>query len=329
MARIVRFHEKGGPEVLKIEDVEVPPPGPGEVAVAIKALGLNRAEAMFRSGPYSEDPVFPARLGYEAAGVVTALGSGVEGLAPGDAVSVIPPSSITRWGAYGEAGNFPAEFVVKHPPSLSWTEAAAIWMQYVTAYGALVDIANLGKGDVVAITAASSSVGLAAIQIARIVGATPVAITRTSAKKVPLLGAGAAHVIAGTEEDVPARLKDITKGAGVRVVFDPVGGPAFEPLVAAMAPGGILLVYGALSPEPTPFPLFPVLTKHLTLRGYIYKEITSHPARLDKARRFILDGLGAGALKPIIAKTFPLDRIVEAHQYLESNAQFGKIVVMV
>src|SRR5260221_4622018 len=115
----------GGTEVLKVEEVEVLPPGPGEIAVQIKAIGLNRAESMFRSGPYVEEPEFPARLGYEGAGLIAAVGLGVTGFAPRDAVSVIPPLFITRWGSYGEVANFPAEVVVKHPPSFSSTEAAA------------------------------------------------------------------------------------------------------------------------------------------------------------------------------------------------------------
>jgi NADPH2:quinone reductase len=329
MPRIVRFHEKGGPEVLRIEEFEVPPPGPGEVSIAVKALGLNRAEIMFRSGRYVEDPVFPARLGYEAAGIVSALGKGVTGFTTGDAVSVIPPLSITRWGTYGEVATVPAEFVVKHPDSLSWPEAAAVWMQYVTAYGALVELAALRKGDFAVITAASSSVGLAAIQIARMRGATSIATTRTSAKKKALLDFGADHVIASEEEDLAGRLRNITRGAGPRVVFDPVGGPAFVPLTDAMAPGGILIGYGALSREPTPFPLFSVLSKSLTLRGYVYKEVVRDDERREKAKRFILEGLAAGALKPVIAKTFSFDQIVEAHRYLESNEQFGKVVVTI
>lgn len=329
MARIVRIHETGGPEALKIEEVETDPPGSDEVAIQVKALGLNRAEAMFRSGGYLEEANFPARLGYEAAGIVTAVGEGVKAFAAGDAVSVIPPSSISRWGTYGETATIPAEFVVKHPASLSWTEAAAIWMQYLTAYGGLIDIAKIARGDYVVITAASSSVGLAAIQIAKMVGATPVAVTRTSVKKTALLDAGAADVIASEEEDVATRLRDVTKTAGARVVFDPVGGPAFDALTAAMAPGGILLLYGALSSRPTPFPLMTVLSKNLTLRGYRYKEIVREPERLAAAKRFILDGLATDALKPVIAKTFKLDEIVDAHRYLESNRQFGKIVVTV
>jgi NADPH2:quinone reductase len=329
MSRIVRFHEKGGPDVLRIEDVDAPPPGRGEIAVQIKAIGLNRAEAMFRSGPYIEEPTFPARLGYEGAGIVLSVGPNVEGFAPGDTVSVIPPLSITRWGSYGEVATFPAEVVVKHPPSFSWVQAAATWMQYVTGYGALIEIAKLTKDDFVLITAASSSTGLAAIQIARTIGATPIATTRTTAKKTALLDAGAAHVIVTQEENIAARVADITKAAGVRVAFDPVAGPALEQITSAMAGGGIVIEYGALSRGPTPLPLFPVLAKTLTLRGYTYKEIVRDPQRLARARDFILHHLASGALKPIIDKVFPFDQIVEAHRYLESNQQFGKIVVTV
>jgi NADPH:quinone reductase len=329
MSRIIRFHELGGPEVLKIEQVDVPPPGPGEIAVEIKAFGLNRAESMFRSGPYVETPDFPARLGYEGAGVVTALGAGVNDFVPGDAVSVIPPLSITRWGSYGEVANFPAAVAVKHPSSLTWVEASGIWMQYVTAYGALIEIAKLARGDVVIITAASSSVGLAAIQTARAVGAMPIATTRTSAKKSALLDAGAAHVIVTQEEDLATRVGEITKGAGARIAFDPVAGPMLLQLAGAMAPNGIVIEYGALSREPTPLPLFPVLAKNLTLHGYQYKEVVRDQAQLDRAKRFVLDGLASGVLKPIIDRVFAFDQIVEAHHYLESNQQFGKIVVTV
>jgi len=327
MARVVRFHELGGPEVLRIENVDVPGPGRDEVQIRVKALGLNRAEALMRSGAYIERPALPSGLGLEAAGIVETVGEGVEGFAPGSAVSIVPPPSMVRWPAYGELATFPAGLVVKHPPSLSWEAAAAIWMKYVTAYGALIDIAKLRSEDFVVITAASSSVGLAAIQIANMIGATTIAVTRTSGKKQALLEFGASHAIATTEENLETRLKEITGPKGARVVFDPVGGPLFEPLTAAMSRGGLLLEYGGLSPEPTPFPLFTVLKKSLTLRGYLIHEIVGDPARLEAAKAFILGGLMSGSLKPVIAKTFPFDQIVEAHRFLESNEQFGKIVV--
>ncbi|UCI06203.1 zinc-dependent alcohol dehydrogenase family protein [Mesorhizobium sp. B1-1-8] len=329
MARVVRFHRLGGPEVLCIEDVEVPPPVPGEVRISVKALGLNRAEVSFRAGTYIETAQLPSGLGLEAAGVVESLGQGVEGLAVGDAVSIVPPVSMIRWPTHGELVTVPAGLVVRHPPSLSWGAAAALWMKYLTAYGALVDIARLGSGDFVVITAASSSVGLAAIQIANMVGATAVAVTRTSRKRQALHEAGAAHVIAMAEEDLEARLKHIAGRDGVRVVLEAVGGPIFAPLTAAMSRGGILLEYGGLSPEPTPFPLSTVLAKCLTLRGYLVHEITGNPGKLEEARKFILAGLEAGDLRPVIARTFPFEQIADAYRFLESNEQFGKVVVTI
>jgi NADPH:quinone reductase-like Zn-dependent oxidoreductase len=327
MARVVRFHEKGGPEVLKLEQLEVPPPGKGEVQIAVKAIGLNRAESMFRRGQYLEDPKLPARLGYEAAGTVAAVGPDVQGFQVGDVVSVIPGFSLNAYGMYADLANAPAPFVVKHPASLSFEEAAAVWMQYLTAYGALIDIAGLTKGDTLLIPAASSSVGLAAIQIANRVEAVPVALTRGSSKRQALLDSGASHVIATDEQDLVKEVLGLAGGKGARVVFDPVGGPTFSKLVRVTARLGIVFLYGALSTEPTPLPLFDVLGKWVTIRGYVVSEITSDPARLERAKAFVNAGLADGSFKPRIARTFPLEEIVEAHRYLESNQQIGKVVV--
>ncbi len=329
MARAVRFHRIGGPEVLQIDTVDTPEPGAGEIRIRVKALGLNRAESMFRSGAYIEQPTLPSRLGYEAAGIVDAVGRGVKKLSVGDAVSTIPAFSQGRYGVYGDMAVVPARAVAKHPASLSWEEAAAIWMQYLTAYGALVDIAKLGPGDMVLIPAASSSVGIAAIQIANLIGATPIAVTRTDAKRQALLQLGAAHVVATETQDLVEEVKRLSSGKGARVVFDPVGGPTLPQLAAATSTHGILFIYGALSPEPTPLPLFEVLGRSLTIRGYALFEITAHRARLEQGKQFVIDGLAAGKLKIVIAKTFPLADIVDAHRYLESNQQIGKIVVTV
>jgi len=329
MARILRFSELGGPEVLRLDDVAVPAPGAGEVLIRTRALGLNRAEALLRRGRYIEVAELPTGLGLEAAGIVESVGEGVAGLSPGDAVSSIPPRSMLRWPLHGELIRVPAELAVKHPPELGWEGAAALWMAYLTAYGALVDLAGLKAGETVAITAASSSVGLAAIQIANRIGARPVAVTRSDAKRAALIAHGAAAVVLSEGEDFAGRLAAAAGPSGIRVVLDAVGGPSFEPLTGAMAPGGILIEYGGLSPLPTPFPLPAVLGKSLTLRGYLVHEVTLDPAKLAAAKDFILAGVADGAFRPVIAKSFPLDQIVEAHRYLESNEQFGKIVVTV
>ena len=329
MAHIVRFHQTGGPEVLQIREESVAVPAAGEVQIKVHAIGLNRAEAMFRSGQYLEAPQLPARLGYEAAGTIVAIGTGVSGLAVGDAVSTVPSFSMNQYGVYGELANVPASAVAKYPASLTWTEAAAIWMQYLTAYGALVDIADLKLGEYILIPAASSSVGIAAIEIANLLGAIPIALTRFGGKRARLLELGARQVISTEEQDLVAEVNRITTGEGARVVFDPVGGPTIGKLAEATARGGILFQYGALSPEPTPLPLFTLLAKGLTIRGYTLFEITANPQRLEHAKEFIVNGLASGHLKPVVTKTFPLEQIVEAHRYLESNQQIGKIVVTV
>jgi NADPH:quinone reductase-like Zn-dependent oxidoreductase len=329
MARVVRFHRVGGPEVLQVEEVPVPPPGKGEIQIRIKALGLNRAESMFRRGQYLEEPKLPARLGYEAAGTVAAVGPDVRGFQVGDSVSTIPSFSLNQYGLYADLANAPVHAVTHHPASLSWNEAAAVWMQYLTAYGALIDIGKLTKGDTVLIPAASSSVGLAAIQIANRVGAVPLALTRGKSKRQALLEHGAAHVIATDEQDLVEETLTITGGKGARIVFDPVGGPTFAKLAQATARLGILFLYGALSPEPTPLPVLELMGKWVTIRGYVLMEITSDPERLERAKKFVNDGLADGSFRPLIARTFPLDQIVEAHRYLESNQQIGKIVVTV
>lgn len=326
-ARAVRFHQIGGPDVLRIEPLAVRQPGPDEVSIRVKALGLNRAEVLLRTDRYIETPRLPSGLGLEATGIVEAVGSNVRDFAEGDAVSVLPPTSMQEQPTHAEHLVVPQARLVKNPPGQGWSDAAATWMQYLTAYGALVQVAALRAGDFVVITAASSSVGLAAIQIARRVGAVPIAVTRGSAKRDALLQAGAAEVIASDEEDLRARLLEITGKVGARVVFDPVGGPIFEPLIAAMAEGGILIEYGGLSPVPTPFPLFEVLSRSLVLRGYRVYEVLEDPERLQAAKAFIVDGLADGSLRPVIARRFAFEEIVEAYRYLESNQQFGKVVV--
>lgn len=326
MTRVIRFHSLGGPEVLQIDDIAVPPPGAGEVQIKVHALGLNRAEALFRAGRYLEKAELPSKLGYEAAGTLSATGEGVTDFKVGDIVSLIPPPNQGKYGVYGELANVPAFCILKHPSNLSYEEAAASWMQYLTAYGALNQIASMQKGDFVVISAASSSVGLAAIQLTLLSGAIPIALTRTSKKKQALLDAGAAHVIATQEENVTEKLLEITHKKGARIVFDPVGGKTVNALMEGMTNYGIIIIYGALSLEPTPFPLRVALKKGLTMRGYTLWELMSGPHKQEGVD-YIMKGLENGKLKPVISKTFKFEDMVEAHKYLESNAQFGKIVV--
>ncbi|HEY9683507.1 MAG TPA: zinc-dependent alcohol dehydrogenase family protein [Oculatellaceae cyanobacterium] len=329
MSRVVEFAKNGGPEVLKVVETEVRAPKQNEVRIAVKAIGLNRAEAMFRGGQYLETAQLPAHLGYEAAGTIESVGDGVTDFKVGDAVSTVPNFSMNEYGMYGDLVVAPTYAVVKHPANLTFEEASSIWMMFLTAYDGLLATAKLQASDTVLVPAASSSVGLAAIQITNMVGAKSVALTRTSAKADQLKKAGAAHVIATEEQDIVAEVMKITGGKGATVAFDPVGGPTFAKLMAASAPEARLILYGALSQEPTTISLLEVIGKRPVITGSLIMTTSGDAAKLQVGVDFVAEGLKSGKLKPVIAKTFSLDQIVEAHRYLESNQQFGKIVVTV
>jgi NADPH:quinone reductase-like Zn-dependent oxidoreductase len=167
VARKILLYQTGGAEVLKIVEVPTPEPRTGDVRLRVRAIGINRSEINSRAGTYGQPPSLPAQLGFEAAGEIDALGPGVSGFSIGDAVSVLPGFSSTQYGMYGDLVLAPARLLVKHPGTLTWIEAAATWMQFGTAWAGLVDIADTTRGDFVLITTPSSSVGLAAIQVAR------------------------------------------------------------------------------------------------------------------------------------------------------------------
>lgn len=331
MAKIVRFHELGGAEVLKIEDVPDAKLGEDEARIKVAAIGLNRAECLLRQGRYLERPRLPSRIGYEASGVITELGAaGKEaGFAVGDRVSVIPCFSMTRYGVYGESVVVPARSLARYPDCLDEIEAAAIWMQYFTAYGALIELGKLQKDEYVLITAASSSVGYSAIQLALAVGAKVIATTRTAAKRDQLLAAGAHHVVVTNEQSLVAEVDRITGGKGANLIFDAVAGPIMADLARAAAYEARIYIYGALSLESTVFPLQIALKKGLSICGYTMFQITDDAERFARAKDYIYNGLADGKLKPVIDKVFPFEQIVEAQKYMETNQQNGKIMVRV
>src|SRR5271167_1667238 len=291
MSRTIKFAEAGGPEVLEFIEMEVSAPGPNEVRIKVKAIGINRAESMWRNDKYVESPIFPAGLGYESAGIVDAVGKDITGFAVGDIVSTIPAFSLNKYSTYGEVILAPDHAVVKHPESLSFVEAASVWMMFLTAYGALVFDAQVKHGDFVVIPAASSSVGLAAIQIANYAGATPIALTRSSEKKQRLHEAGAPHVIVTQEQDMLAEVMRITDGNGARIVFDPVGGPDFPKLIAALTFQGVAYIYGALSEDDTPIPVLEMIRKMATVKGYSIRLATADAERRNVAIEYVTKGL--------------------------------------
>ena len=331
--KIVRFHKMGAADVLQLDELPVPEPRKGEVRLRVKAIGLNRAETYFREGRFKFLPELPSKLGYEASGIVEAVGPGVDPAWMGKTVSTVPAFPADVYGVYGEVAIIPVYAVAEYPSHLSYEEGASIWMRYITAYGALIHEGNLTKGDFVLITAASSSVGIAAIEIAKAQGAISIATTRGIKKRAELLAFGADHVIVTDEEDLAERVGEISDGKGARIIFDPIGGNGLEVLAAAAAPSGIIFEYGYLATEPTPYPLFTALMKNLTVKAYSLFELVANPLEFPekflKAKQYVYENLAKGNFKPIISKTFPLAKIVDAHRYMESNVQIGKIVVTV
>ncbi|WP_086825009.1 zinc-dependent alcohol dehydrogenase family protein [Allokutzneria sp. NRRL B-24872] len=326
MARTVRFHEIGGPEVLRLEDVEPGAPGPGEVLLRVEAIGINRAEVLFRGGQYIEAPKLPAGLGAEAAGVVEAVGSGVS-FAVGDRVSVLPAFSQNDYSVYAELAVVPADALLHRPEGVDAVTGAAVWMPYLTAYGAMVEVGGMRAGDTAVINAASSSVGIAAIHTANRLGATPIAVTRTAAKKQRLLEEGAAEVIVSDEQDIAASILALTGGRGSEFVFDAVAGPGVLELGRAVAADGTLFLWGAQSGQPTPYPGFDLGMPALNIRTFTVHEITRASERLRRAAAFVTSGLRTGAFRAVVDRVFPLAEISLAHEHMESNTQIGKIVV--
>ena len=325
MPKAIRFNQLGGPEVLHIEDLPQRHPGPQEVLLKVEAVGLNRAESMYYHGAYMEQVTPPSGIGYEALGKVIAAGPEVDPTVMGKRFGTIPGFSMQKYPVLAEEAVVPANVLAAVPDSFSAVEGAAVWMQYCTAYGALVPFGKVASGDFVIITAASSSVGLAAIQIVKAQGGISIATTRTSAKKDRLTALGADHVIVTDEEDLVARVQSITGGKGARIVFDPVGGDYINTLAQATANGGAIFLYGMLSGKPTPFPLA-TFGRTIGMFGYTFGELRGTP-EWEAMKKYIYDRLANGSFKPKIARTFPFAQTVEAYKYLESNEQIGKVVI--
>ncbi|MCU7728392.1 zinc-dependent alcohol dehydrogenase family protein [Actinoplanes sp. KI2] len=324
MPRVVVFDETGGPEVLRVVDEPVVEPVAGELRVRIEAFAVNPLDQMVRAGQSPRPVQLPhARLGVEGTGVIDALGSGVTGLAVGDPVILGAIPDFETRGAYAEYTTLPADRVVPRPAGLEPVNAAALWVSYFTAYGALVERAGMRPGDQVLITAASGSVGRAAIQIANQIGAVPIAVTRQSAKVESLLVAGAAAVIATDREDIGEATRRHTGGVGADIILDAVMGPGLAELSLAAKLGGTLATVGWLDPRPASFPANPSLT---IFRYMAFADMVD-PVTTRRVAAFLAAGVRTGVLQPAVDRVFTLDDIIEAHRYLAKGMPAGKIVV--
>jgi NADPH:quinone reductase-like Zn-dependent oxidoreductase len=236
---------------------------------------------------------------------------------------------MNKHGVYGEFAVVPATALAPVPRGLSTVQAAAIWQQYLTAYGPLVEYSELGPGSTVLVTAATASVGHACIQVAKALRATVIATTRSASKAEGLRRTGADHVIVTGEQPLAERVRTLTSGRGADVIVDSISGPIVDELAACAAYRGKIFLYGRLDERSTPFPLIACMKKALSISGYTLWEIVLEPERRARAERWIVERLEQGVFAPVIDRVFALDQIREAHACMDANQANGKLVVAV
>jgi NADPH:quinone reductase-like Zn-dependent oxidoreductase len=313
---------------LVVRELEDPVPGPGEIRLRVSAYGLNQADILLRSGRHYQASGIPKRLGYEASGVVDAVGEGVTRFRVGDRVSTIPDVEGPYWCA-NEYALAREEFTTPWPKGWSAAEAAGFWMQYLTAYYPMKEIFPLAKDDWVVITAASGDTGLGAMRMAKALGARVIATTRTSHKREFLTEQGADATIVTTEEDVTASIGSVTGGEGARLVSDEIGGGLVAEYIDGLAVDGIAYIHGGLSgTNDVTFPIMPLVRRRAGLYGYSVIDEMRDPEKLHRGVIFITDLIRNGTLgRPVIDSEFPLSEAAAAYARMKSGTQRGKIVV--
>lgn len=320
--RAIRVHATGGAEVLRLEEVPEPAPGPGQVLVEIKAIGVNFVEIYQRTGQY-QVPV-PHTPGNEAAGVVVAVGEGVATVRPGDRVV-----SMAFAGAYAERALAAAERVIPIPDGLSFRDAAALLLQGITAHYLAISTFPLSSGDRCLVHAAAGGTGRLLCQIARRRGAWIIGTASTAEKAAVAREAGAHEVILYSEEDFAAATRRLTAGAGVRVVYDSVGRTTFDRSLDCLAPRGMMVLYGQSSGPVPPFD-----PQVLNRKGSLYltrPSVSHYIATRDELLGRANDLLGwalDGSIRVRVDRELPLPQAAEAHRALEGRRTAGKVVLL-
>ena len=321
--KAIRFHETGGPEVLRIEELPLPEPGPGQALVRHTAIGVNFIDTYHRTGLYKLP--LPSGLGVEAAGVVEAVGQGVAHVAAGDRVAYVarPP------GAYAEAAAVPADRLVRIPEGVSDEVAAAAMLKGMTAWMLLRRIHAVKPGENVLFHAAAGGVGLIAVQWLRALGARTIATVGSDEKGRLALAAGATDVIVYTREDFVKRVRELTKGEGVPVVYDSVGRTTFEGSLDCLAPMGLMVSYGNASGPVPPFEL-----AQLAAKGSLFvtrPTLFSYTARredLETGARELFGVIRSGQVRIDVKHRWPLAQAADAHRALEGRHTTGSIVLV-
>jgi NADPH:quinone reductase len=321
--RAVVLTEHGGPEVLHILDVADPVPGPDEIVVDVVATALNRADLLQRRGRYPGPPMEHEIPGMEFAGRVLAVGERARHWSVGAEVM-----GIVGGGAYAERLALHERQAMAVPNSVPLADAAAIPEVFITAWDALVLQGRLTSGRVALVHAGASGVGTAAIQLAKAIGAS-VAVTTSTTKVERCRALGADLVVDYTSDDYVAAVRDFTDGRGVDTILDVVGGDYLARNLDAVAVGGHIVQVGVMADAKATFPLGALLPKRATLVGTVLRArpLEEKIAITQQFAREVLPLFDAGLLAPVIDRRFRLDQIDDAHRYMESNANVGKIVI--
>ncbi|GGB23038.1 zinc-dependent alcohol dehydrogenase family protein [Allosediminivita pacifica] len=328
MPRAWQIHGYDGYQGLKLDEVPLEEPGPGELRLRVEAFALNWGDMDLMRDNYSFSfESFPARVGIEAAGIVDAVGPGVEGFELGERVSTMPYFYYGR-GASTESLVVEARYVAKAPEGLSAVECASIWMQYLTAYFPQAEITPVGPGDHALVTAGTSTAGAAALEVGRVLGVSTIATTRNPASADYLRAKGADHVIVQGQDDVAARLRDITGGKGVNLVFDPVGVGLISQYSPALARDARIFFYGTLDKEWPELPFVDMFQANATFQPYSVFNYVQDPELCRKGMDFVYDQLAKGTIRPQVDRLFPMEQYIEAWDYLSRPRQsHGKVVI--
>lgn len=324
MIRAVRVHEFGGPDAMKLEDIELASPAKGEVQVRIHAAGVNYIDTYFRTGAY-KPPQMPFVLGNEAAGEVTAIGKGVKDVKEGDRVTFVAPL-----GCYAEARNVPAERLVKLPKAISYETAAAMMLKGLTAQYLLRQTHKVKPDDTILVHAAAGGVGLILVQWATAIGANVIGTAGSKDKADLARKAGAKHVILYGEEDVAERVKAITKGKLCDVVYDGVGRATLAGSLDSLRPRGLLVSFGSASGPIENFDLGILAAKgSLFVTRPTLNTYTTDPENLRKMCRELFKVVSNGVVRIALNSTAPLDDVVAVHRSLEARETTGSTVLTI
>lgn len=322
MAKAIRFYETGGPEVLKWEAVEVGDPGPGEVRVRHEAVGLNFADTYFRTGMYPAP--LPAGMGVEAAGVVEAVGAGVQGFAEGDRVTY----TGSPLGAYSTERVMPAEHLIALPDGIAFETAAAMTMRGLTTSYLLRRIApSLKAGDTVVLHAAAGGVGLIFCQWAKLLGVNVIGTVSSDEKAEVARAHGCGAVIVYTRENVAERVRELTDGAGVPVVYDSIGQTTYQSSIDSLARRGLLVAFGTASG-----PIPPINAMELAVKGSLFvtrpalADYIADPAERAELAGELFGHVAAGRIAIEINQHYALEEAEQAHRDLESGMSIGSSV---